>query len=99
MQRFVEQWLANYHGKTYQSYHNTIEKFCAAVPLSIEQIQTSHVRNWLNSLDIADTTRVKHLNHLKAFFNYIVELDNPPIKRSPIPKQFNRTYVTVTRDR
>ncbi len=88
MRRFVEQWLANYHGTTYQSYHNTIEKFLAAVPLSIEQIQTSHVRNWLNRLDVADTTRVKHLNHLKAFFNYIVELDNPPIKRSPIPKQF-----------
>jgi integrase/recombinase XerD len=90
MLTFVEQWLANYQGKTYQSYHNTIRKFCAAVPLSIEQIQTSHVRNWLNSLDVSDTTRVKHLNHLKAFFNYVVELDQPPIPKQfklPIPQQ------------
>lgn len=47
-----------------------------------------HVRDWLDGLKEADTTKVKHLNILKAFFSYLIGLEYPPIKRSPIPKQF-----------
>lgn len=57
-------------------------------PPDITQVQLRHVRDWLESLREAETTKVKHLNILKAFFSYVISLENPPIKRSPIPKQF-----------
>ncbi len=43
-----------------------------------------HVRDWLDGLQEADTTKVKHLNILKAFFSYVTGLEHPLIKRSPI---------------
>ncbi|KAB8317713.1 hypothetical protein SD81_020870 [Tolypothrix campylonemoides VB511288] len=56
---------------------------------AIALIQIRHVREWLDSLQEADTTKkVKHLNILKAFFSYVTSLEKPPISRSPIPKQF-----------
>lgn len=84
----VEQWLDLHHGKTRVTYQNTIRKFTSAVPPSVADIHLRHVRDWLDSLNAADTTKVKHLNILKAFFSYVTDLEHPPIKRSPIPKQF-----------
>jgi len=84
----VEQWLDLHHGKTRVTYQNTIRKFTGTVPDNVTQIQLRHVRDWLDSLNTADTTKVKHLNILKAFFSYVIGLEPPPIKRSPIPKQF-----------
>lgn len=84
----MEQWLDLHHGKTRVSYQNTIRKFTGAVPSEVTQIQLRHVRDWLEGLKEADTTKIKHLHILKAFFSYVLSLENPPIKRSPIPKQF-----------
>lgn len=84
----VEQWLDLHHGLTRISYQNTIRKFTLMAPPDITQVQLRHVRDWLESLREAETTKVKHLNILKAFFSYVISLENPPIKRSPIPKQF-----------
>lgn len=90
----VEEWLDVHHGKTRASYHNTIHKFLnylATEFTSLEAIgdlKHLHIRKWLNSLNEAPTTKVKHLNILKAFCSYVVSLENPPIRRSPIPKQF-----------
>ncbi len=95
MNELVEEWLALHHGYTRQSYENTIKQFGAAVKLSLPQIKSQHVRNWLDSLDCADTTKQKHLAILKAFFNYVVTLDAAPIKSSPLPRQFK---VAVPRE-
>jgi integrase/recombinase XerD len=84
----VEQWLDLHHGKTRVSYQNTIRKFTGAVPSDVTQIQIRHVRDWLDGLKEADTTKVKHLHILKAFFSYVTSLEHPPLKRSPLPKQF-----------
>lgn len=84
----VEQWLDIHHGLTRVTYQNTIRKFTAVVPSDVTQIQLRHVRDWLDGLHEADTTKIKHLNILKAFFSYVIGLENPPIKRSPIPRQF-----------
>ena len=91
----VEEWLALHHGTTRKSYENTIHLFGTAVNLPLHQIRSQHVRNWLDSLNCADTTKKKHLAILKAFFNYILTLDAAPIKASPIPKQFK---VAVPRE-
>ncbi len=91
----VEEWLALHHGTTRKSYENTINQFGNAVNLPLAQIRSQHVRNWLDSLNCADTTKKKHLAILKAFFNYILTLDAAPIKASPIPKQFK---VAVPRE-
>lgn len=84
----MEQWLDLHHGLTRVTYQNTIKKFTVAVPPNVQDIQLRHVRDWLDGLKEADTTKVKHLNILKAFFSYCVGLEHPPIKRSPIAKQF-----------
>ena len=85
----VTEWLDIHHGLTRASYHNTICKFLSFTSVdAITFIQIRHVREWLDSLQEADTTKVKHLNILKAFFSYVTSLENPPINRSPIPKQF-----------
>jgi site-specific recombinase XerD len=85
----VEEWLDVHHGKTRASYHNTIRKFLTFTCVeAITDIQIRHVRDWLDSLQEADTTKVKHLNILKAFFSYVISLEKPPLNRSPIPKQF-----------
>ncbi len=91
----VSEWLALHHGTTRKSYENTINQFGNAVNLPLHQIRSQHVRNWLDSLNCADTTKKKHLAILKAFFNYILTLDAAPIKASPIPKQFK---VAVPRE-
>ena len=91
----VSEWLALHHGTTRKSYENTIHQFGNAVNLPLHQIKSQHVRNWLDSLNCADTTKKKHLAILKAFFNYILTLDSAPIKASPIPKQFK---VAVPRE-
>ena len=91
----VSEWLALHHGTTRKSYENTINQFGHAVNLPLHQIKSQHVRNWLDSLNCADTTKKKHLAILKAFFNYILTLDGAPIKASPIPKQFK---VAVPRE-
>lgn len=88
MNELVEEWLALHHGRTRKSYENTINQFGTAVKLTLPQIKSQHVRNWLDSLDCAETTKQKHLAILKAFFNYVMTLDAAPIKSSPIPKQF-----------
>ncbi len=88
MKELVEEWLALHHGYTRQSYENTIKQFGSAVKLPLARIKSQHVRNWLDSLDCADTTKQKHLAILKAFFNYVVTLDAAPIKSSPLPRQF-----------
>ncbi len=95
MNELVEEWLALHHGQTRKSYENTINQFGTAVNLPLPKIKSQHVRNWLESLDCADTTKKKHLAILKAFFNYILTLDGAPIKASPIPKQFK---VAVPRE-
>ncbi len=95
MEDWVEQWLALHHGYTRASYENTINQFRGAVKLPISQIRSQHVRNWLDSLGGADTTKQKHLAILKAFFNYVVSCEDSPIKVSPIPKQFK---VSVPKD-
>lgn len=85
----VEEWLDVHHGKTRASYHNTIRKFLTFTSVdAIADIQIRHVRDWLDFLQEADTTKVKHLNILKAFFSYVTSLEKPPLTRSPIPKQF-----------
>jgi integrase/recombinase XerD len=85
----VSEWLDLHHGKTRASYQNTIHKFLSFISVGgISDIQTRHVRDWLDSLSEADSTKVKHLSILKAFFAYVISLENPPISRSPIPKQF-----------
>ncbi len=85
----VEHWLEVHHGRTRASYHNTIHKFLNFLTVDqVHDIHSHHVRSWLDSLHEADTTKVKHLNILKAFFSYVLDLEKPPIKRSPIPKQF-----------
>ncbi len=73
-----------HHSKTRVSYSNTIRKFTLVVPSEIEALQMRHVRDWLDGLQEADTTKVKHLNILKAFFSYVTGLEHPLIKRSPI---------------
>ncbi len=88
MKELVEEWLALHHGYTRQSYENTINQFGSAVKLPLPKIKSQHVRNWLDSLDCADTTKQKHLAILKAFFNYVLTLDAAPIKSSPLPRQF-----------
>ncbi|MFL9457981.1 tyrosine-type recombinase/integrase [Tolypothrix bouteillei VB521301_2] len=85
----VTEWLDVHHGKTRASYQNTIHKFLSFTSVdAIADIQIRHIREWLDSLQEADTTKVKHLNILKAFFSYVTSLEHPPISRSPIPKQF-----------
>ncbi|WP_460202776.1 hypothetical protein [Scytonema sp. NUACC21] len=85
----VTEWLDVHHGKTRASYQNTIHKFLSFTCVdAISSIQIRHIREWLDSLQEADTTKVKHLNILKAFFSYVTSLEHPPITRSPIPKQF-----------
>ena len=85
----VDEWLDLHHGKTRASYQNTTRKFLSFISVDrISDIQTRHVRDWLDSLSEADSTKVKHLSILKAFFSYVITLENPPISRSPIPKQF-----------
>ena len=88
MNELVEQWLALHHGHTRNSYENTISQFQAGVKLPLPQIRSQHVRNWLESIECADTTKQKHLAILKAFFNYLLTLDSSPLKASPIPRQF-----------
>ncbi|MGK7935638.1 MAG: tyrosine-type recombinase/integrase [Xenococcaceae cyanobacterium] len=88
MKELVEEWLALHHGYTRKSYENTINQFGSAVKLPLPKIKSQHVRNWLDSLDCADTTKQKHLAILKAFFNYVLTLDAAPIKSSPLPRQF-----------
>ncbi|NEP00853.1 MAG: tyrosine-type recombinase/integrase [Symploca sp. SIO2E9] len=88
MDEFVEQWLSLHHGKTRRSYENTIFQFRAAVNLPLNQVRSQHVRNWLDSLEVAETTKVKHLAILKAFFNFLLSLESSPLKCSPIPRQF-----------
>ncbi|MGH2412308.1 MAG: tyrosine-type recombinase/integrase [Microcystaceae cyanobacterium] len=88
MEEIVEQWLALHHGHTRKSYENTMNQFRSAVKLPLPQIRSQHVRNWLESLEGADTTKQKHLAILKAFFNYALSLEACPIHGSPIPKQF-----------
>ena len=84
----MEQWLDLHHGLTRVTYQNTIKKFTVAVPPNVQDIQLRHVRDWLDGLKESDSTKVKHLNILKAFFSYVISLENPPILRSPIAKQF-----------
>lgn len=85
----VEEWLDVHHGKTRASYQNTIRKFLTFTCLeALADIKIRHIRDWLDSLQEADTTKVKHLNILKAFFSYMISLEKPPLNRSPIPKQF-----------
>ncbi len=95
MNELVEEWLALHHGYTRKSYENTINQFGSAVKLPLAKIKSQHVRNWLDSLDCADTTKQKHLAILKAFFNYVLTLDAAPIKSSPLPRQFK---VAVPRE-
>ena len=95
MDDLVEEWLALHHGQTRKSYENTINQFGNAVKLPLPKVKSQHVRNWLDSLDCADTTKQKHLAILKAFFNYVLSLDVAPISTSPIPKQFK---VAVPRE-
>ncbi|MHC5915758.1 MAG: hypothetical protein ACYTXE_33275, partial [Nostoc sp.] len=53
----VEEWLDVHHGKTRASYHNTIRKFLTFTCVeAIADIQIRHVRDWLDSLQEADTT-------------------------------------------
>ena len=88
MDDLIEQWLALHYGLTRASYENTINQFRTAVKLPIHLIRTQHVRNWLDSLDAADTTKQKHLAIIKAFFNFVLSLDDSPIRVSPVPRQF-----------
>lgn len=82
----VEEWLDVPQGKTRASYQNTIRKFLSFICVdALAEIQIYHVRDWLDSLQEADTTKVKHLNILKAFFSYVTSLEKPPISCSPIP--------------
>ena len=96
MKELVEEWLALHHGTTRKSYENTINQFGSAVKLSLPKIKSQHVRNWLDSLDCADTTKQKHLAILKAFFNYVLTLDAAPIKSSPLPRQFKMAVPRET---
>ncbi|MBD1852993.1 tyrosine-type recombinase/integrase [Cyanobacteria bacterium FACHB-502] len=89
-----EQWrdrfLDNYTGKTAVTYANTLKQFSEAMgDRELEAIGLRDVRSWLDELDCAHTTRVKHLNVLKAFFNWVVEQDDSPIRRSPLGKRFS----------
>jgi len=57
------------------TYHNTIRKFLTFTSVdAIALIQIRHVRDWLDFLQEADTTKVKHLNILKVFFSYVTLL-------------------------
>lgn len=96
MKEWVEQWLALHHGHTRNSYENTINQFGTAVKLPLGQIRSQHVRNWLESLECAETTKQKHLAILRAFFNYVLTLDCSPLKSSPIPRQFKVTVPKET---
>ncbi|MBD2430407.1 MULTISPECIES: hypothetical protein [Fischerella] len=53
----VEEWLDVHHGKNRASYQNTIRKFLSFISVDvIAEIQIRHVRDWLDSLQEADTT-------------------------------------------
>ncbi|WP_206603274.1 tyrosine-type recombinase/integrase [Leptolyngbya ohadii] len=89
-QNWGDRFLDNYTGKTAVSYSNTLKQFFAAMSdREIGAIGLRDVRGWLDALDCAHTTRVKHLNILKAFFSWVVEQDDSPIRRSPIGKRFS----------
>jgi integrase/recombinase XerD len=85
---WVERWLSNFHGKTLLSYQNTVSRFHQDVGVPLETATPQMVRKWLNELDVQPTTRQKHLNHLKAFFGYLVEQPTSPIGCHPLGKRF-----------
>jgi integrase/recombinase XerD len=85
---WVERWLSNFHGKTLASYRYTAQKFHEAMDVPMEQAKPQQVRAWLNELDVELTTKQKHLNHLKAFFGWLIEESDTPIKGHPLGRRF-----------
>jgi integrase/recombinase XerD len=54
----------------------------------LESITSLFVREWLNNLDTAPTTKQKHLACLRSFFNWLIEQEGSPISHNPIGKKF-----------
>ncbi|MEP0911803.1 tyrosine-type recombinase/integrase [Leptolyngbya sp. GB1-A1] len=89
LQDWGDRFLDNYTGKTALSYSNTLHQFFEAIDdRELGAIGLRDIRSWLDELDCAHTTRVKHLNILKAFLGWVTEQDDSPIRRSPIGKRF-----------
>jgi len=55
-----------------------------------EDIKLGSIFRWLDELDVADTTRNKHINILKSFFSDMVRLDTCPMTRSPFPPRHRK---------
>lgn len=90
LQTWGDRFLDNYGGKTAVTYANTLRQFSGAMgDRGIEAIGLRDIRSWLDELDCAHSTRVKHLNILKALFSWVTEQDDSPIRRSPIGKRFS----------
>lgn len=86
VEQLAAEWLELYCKSTKVNYQYTIKKFITFCPLELEKIKASHIRNWLDSLQEAESSKVKHVKVLKSFFNYLVQEEI--LNRSPIPRQF-----------
>jgi integrase/recombinase XerD len=87
---YVEDWLATKSVRTAISYRNTLNQFVREVGTEFEEIKLGNNFRWLDKLDVADTTRNKHVNILKSFFSDMVRLDDCPITRSPFDAKHRR---------
>jgi site-specific recombinase XerD len=77
------EFVTRFSGKTAISYQNTLAQFTAAIAEG-DDINLKRVRSWLDGLTCAHTTKVKHVDILKSFFNWLTEQDDAPIRRSPL---------------
>lgn len=84
---WVDLWLSNYYDLTLVSYSHTLDKFLRE-EVELSQINSVFVRRWLNSLQVAPSTKIKHLDCLRSFFNWLVRQENSPVTRSPIGPEF-----------
>ena len=87
---YVEDWLATKSVKTAISYRNTLSQFVREVGTEFEEIKLGNIFRWLDRLNVADTTRNKHVNILKSFFSDMVRLDSCPVTRSPFDAKHRR---------
>ena len=76
-------FLSNYHGSTLGSYSNTLNRFPCP---DIKAVTSQDVRQWLDDLDCEISTKQKHLNCLRTFFNWLVR--QGAIERTPTPREF-----------